>query len=120
MNLLIGYVLVYRTTLGLRALAVFAFAMLLKFMVDDHGLNVDHKDACQRIGRWLLAGTVLLGWAIGYATELPPVWPALLQAFIAGAVILNVLKEELPEYRESRYWAFALGAVIYAALLLAL
>ncbi len=119
-NLLIGYVLVFRSALGLRALLLFAVAMLLKFIVNDHGLHVDHKAAYYRIGRWLLAGAVLLGWAVGYAVELPPVWPALLQAFIAGAVLLNVLKEELPEYRESRYWAFALGAIVYAALLVAL
>jgi hypothetical protein len=45
---------------------------------------------------------------------------ALLFAFLAGGVILNVLKEELPEERQSRFWAFALGAGIYTVLLLAL
>jgi hypothetical protein len=38
---------------------------------------------------------------------------------MAGGVILNVLKEELPEERQSKFWAFALGAAIYAALLVA-
>jgi hypothetical protein len=41
----------------------------------------------------------------------------ILFAFVAGGVILNVLKEELPEERQSKFWAFALGAAIYAALL---
>jgi hypothetical protein len=41
-------------------------------------------------------------------------------AFLAGGVVLNVLKEELPEERESRFWAFALGAASYTALLLVL
>jgi zinc transporter ZupT len=45
---------------------------------------------------------------------------ALLFAFLAGGVILNVLKEELPEERQSRFWAFTLGAGFYAVLLLAL
>jgi hypothetical protein len=31
---------------------------------------------------------------------------------------MNVLKEELPEERESRFWAFALGAAAYALVLL--
>lgn len=44
---------------------------------------------------------------------------AALFAFLAGGVILNVLKEELPEERESRFSAFAGGALLYAALLLA-
>ena len=33
-------------------------------------------------------------------------------------MVLNVLKEELPENRESRFWAFALGATLYSPLLL--
>lgn len=41
-------------------------------------------------------------------------------AFLAGEVILNVLKEELPNERKSRFGAFALGTAAYAALLLVL
>jgi len=41
-----------------------------------------------------------------------------LVAFLAGSVVLNVLKEELPEYRESQVWAFAMGCAGYTALLL--
>ena len=53
-------------------------------------------------------------------TEIPEVAIAVLVAFLAGGVVLNVLKKELPEERESRFWAFALGATLYAALLLVL
>ena len=38
--------------------------------------------------------------------------------FPAGGVVLNVLKEELPENRESRFWASAAGTAGYTALLL--
>ena len=44
----------------------------------------------------------------------------MLTAFLAGGVVMNVLKEELPEERESRAWAFALGTALYTMLLLAL
>lgn len=117
-SFLIGYVLPEQD--GFQPLFLFSLAMLLKFVVNDHGLYADYKERYYRTGRWILAAATLLGWGMGYATGLPPTGVALLQAFIAGAVILNVLKEELPEARESRYWAFALGAVTYAALLLAL
>ncbi len=43
---------------------------------------------------------------------------AALTAFLGGGVVLNVLKEEVPSERQSRFWAFAPGAVGYAALLL--
>lgn len=119
MNVLIGYLLIRRHD-TLQALALFFVAMLLKFIVNDHGLHEDHKTAYDRLGRWILAGAVLLGWLVGFRFDPPAVTPAMLQAFLAGAVLLNVFKEELPAERQSRLWAFALGAVSYAVLLLAL
>lgn len=63
---------------------------------------------------------MLLGLGVGYAAELSELAIAVLIAFLAGGVILNVLKEELPDERQSRFWSFALGIVGCAALLLAL
>lgn len=61
---------------------------------------------------------VLAGWGVGVSTEVHPAALAALFAFLAGGVILNVLKEELPEERNSAFSAFALGSFCYAALLL--
>lgn len=38
--------------------------------------------------------------------------------FLSGGIILNVIREELPSDRESRFWAFAAGTAGYATLLL--
>ncbi len=62
---------------------------------------------------------MLVGWGLGRLVEPLPEVVAGLFAFLAGGVVLNVLKEELPEERESRFSAFLVGAVGYAALLLA-
>ena len=62
----------------------------------------------------------MAGTALGLATEVPEAVIASLVAFLSGGVVLNVLKEELPEERESSFWAFAAGAAGYAALLTAL
>ncbi len=51
-------------------------------------------------------------------TTLPEFVVGILFAFLAGAIVLNVLKEELPEERQSRFWLLAPGALGYAALLL--
>jgi hypothetical protein len=48
-------------------------------------------------------------------TELSTFAIGRLLAFLGGGVILNVMKEELPEERDSRFWAFAAGAAVYAA-----
>jgi hypothetical protein len=117
-NALVGYLLLHREQPGLRGLAFFAVAMALHFLVTDFGLDEDHKLRYRRVGRWLLAAAVAAGLAAGAATEIPKAALAVLVGFLAGGVILNVLKEEVPSERQSRFWAFALGMGVYAALLL--
>ena len=119
-NGLIGYSVVHREILGLLSLALFAAAMGLHFLVTDYGLREHHKRAYARFGRFILAGAVLAGWTVGVATEVSEATLGVLLGFLSGGVILNVLKEELPEERASRFWAFALGVAGYAGLLLAL
>jgi len=51
-------------------------------------------------------------------TEVHELIIAFLMALIAGGVILNVLKEELPEERESSLGAFIIGLAVYSVLLL--
>ncbi len=118
-NFVVGYLLVQREGTGLRSLALFFLAMALWFVVNDYGLRSEHKDQYRRIGRWLLSGVILLGWGAGLSAPVPGVLLSLALAFVAGGIVLNVLKEELPRERESRFWAFALGAALYSALLLA-
>lgn len=117
-NALVGYLLVHREASEGLGIVFFAIAMAFHFAVNDRGLSLHHKHIYQRVGRWILAAATLVGWILGYATEIHRIAIALLFAFLAGGIILNVLKEELPEERESRFWAFALGATIYASLLI--
>jgi hypothetical protein len=115
-NALIGYLLLHRGEKDLRGLAIYAFAMVLPFIVNDHGLSADHGATYGRYERWILAAAVFLGWALGAATDVPRLLVSTLFAFLADGVVLNVLKEEPPEERQSRFSPFAAG---YAALLLA-
>ena len=117
-NALIGYLLLHREEPGFQSLLLYAFAMSVHFVVNDHGLSEDHKETYHRFGRWVLAAAVVAGWVVGVAGDVSEAALAVLFAFLAGGVVLNVLKEELPEERQSRFWAFALGASAYAAILL--
>jgi hypothetical protein len=116
-NVLIGYLLPRREEAGLWPLALYFVAMALHFATTDYGLRKDHAERYDAVVRWIMAGGLLIGWGIGLATALPEVAVGLLFAFLAGGIVLNVLKEELPEERRSRFWPFALGAGGYAALL---
>lgn len=119
-NALIGYLLLHREQSGLGSLIFFAVAMSLHFLVNDYGLREHHKEMYKHIGRWILVAAILAGWGIGLFAEVSEVVLAMLIAFLSGGIILNVLKEELPEERESRFSAFVLGVAAYTALLLAL
>lgn len=116
-NVIIGYLLVQREAETVPGLVVYAAAIGLHFVVNDASLREHHEHRYAQVGRWLLAGAVLLGWALAALATLPGAALALAFAFLAGGIVLNVLKEELPEERESRFGAFLTGIVAYAALL---
>ena len=117
-NALIGYLLVQRDEQNLREALVFFVAMALHFTVNDYGLRQDHKGTYKHVGRWILSGAILVGWLTGLITTISDTAVHALFAFLAGGVILNVLKEELPEDRQSRFLPFVAGAILYAMLLL--
>jgi hypothetical protein len=117
-NLIIGYLLLDREEGGLVNLATYAIAMGLHFVVNDQGLREQSHPGYDKIGRWVLAFAAVAGWTIAIFVDLPPVAIAGLFAFLAGGVILNVLKYELPADRQSDFRAFLLGAAGYAAILL--
>ncbi|MFZ3585191.1 hypothetical protein ACOI1H_24100 [Loktanella sp. DJP18] len=119
-NLIIGYLLLHREESGYGSLIIYGLAMALHFVTNDFGLRQDHKARYDTTARWILAGAVLSGWVLGWLTDVSQVGVGLLFAFLAGAVVLNVLKEELPDERESRLLPFVGAAMAYAALLLAL
>jgi zinc transporter ZupT len=119
-NALIGYLLVHREDQEVKGLLLFFVAIALHFLVNDYGLRQDHKDTYHQLGRWVLAGAVLGGWLIGLVTDVGEVAVDVLFSLVAGAIILNVLKEELPEERQSRFLPFITGVTFYAILLLLL
>ncbi len=117
-NAVIGYLLVHREDQSLHSLLFFTLALGFHFVVNDFGLREHHQHRYDRLGRWVLSAAVLAGWGVGQGVGINEAALALLFSFLAGGIVLNVLKEELPEERHSRFWAFALGCIVYAALLL--
>jgi len=117
-NALVGYLLAQRQQQSLRAMLAYTVAMVLHFCVNDYALRQHHKHSYHDRGRWVLAAAILLGWLAGITTSLSAAMTSTLFAFLAGAITLNVLKEELPSERQNRFWAFTFGAVFYTAILL--
>jgi hypothetical protein len=117
-NALVGYLLLHREETGPWGLSLYFAAMALHFLVNDHGLREHHQAAYARFGRWILAAAVFVGVSVSYLVAVPETLISLLFAFLVGGIVLNVIKEELPEERESSFWAFGVGVAGYTLVLL--
>lgn len=116
-NTLIGYLLLHGEQETIMGLIYYFLALAVHFITSDNSLREAHEEIYDRIGRWILAGAILVGWVLGRFVEVNESVIAVLFALLAGGVILNVMKEELPEERESNFWAFAAGVAGYTLLL---
>lgn len=119
-NALLGYLIVHEIATGSTQTFLFPLAIGVHFAANDHGLYHDHKHLYARYGRKIIAGAAVLGGIAGDALVVPETVTASVMAFLIGSMIMNILKEELPEVGESRIVPFMLGAFGYAALLLAI
>ncbi|AQQ52042.1 ZIP family transporter [Planococcus lenghuensis] len=116
-NGLIGYLLIREEFADGWGKTFFFIAMGVHFITNDRGLRATHKEDYDKFGRWLLTAAVFIGWLIGVFTEVSELLISFLVAFLAGSVILNVMKEELPDERASSFSAFFMGLTAYSFLL---
>lgn len=118
-NAIVGALAVGRAGDGDRLeLVLFVLALGVHFVVNDLGLRHHHRHRYDRLGRPILAGAVLAGWVLGSLLEVSEVTVGVALALVSGGIVLNVIKEELPEERASRFVPFAAAAAGYAAVLL--
>ena len=115
-NFIIGYVLVAEFTGA--ELFFFTLAMAFHFLVNDYSLRHHHRQLYHDKGRWMISLGILAGAIVALLTEISHHIIAGGTAFVAGAVIMNALKEELPEERENKFGAFLAGIVFYSAILM--
>ena len=123
LNAAIGYAVARPGDQAVEPLWMFALAMGLHFLANDHALVEHHGERYQRIGRWLLVAGLVAGWLIGTLPEVEvrPDALALVLAYIAGGTIVNIFRHELPDTdRSSDVLAFAAAAAVYGVLLLSL
>ena len=114
----VSYLLNHREDEGVIGLALYFAAMVLHFVTADFGSRAEHPELYDGKARWVLVAATLGGWAVGLFLELPELAIGCLFAFIGGAIVLVVLKEELPENRRSRFGPFLAGSLLYAAMVL--
>lgn len=101
-------------------LALLAIILGLHFVGLDHRLKHRYADTYDRTIKWWLAAAVISGWIIAMLTKVSDTTLALWTAFVAGAIIISVIREELPSDTHSRFTPFLAGATGTSLLILVL
>jgi zinc transporter ZupT len=99
---------------------IFVVSMAVHFLVVDYRMMAIHKDAYQRIGRWVLTLAIITGWVVGVTTVISPILVTLLLAFLAGGIVLVVLEEEFSRDHPSSFVAFAAAVLLYTLVQIAI
>jgi hypothetical protein len=106
-NFLITYTMSLRARSSITATVLFTVAMALHFVLTDRKFCRLYKVRFNHLGRFILIidpVNVLIA--------------AFMVAFLAGSVLLNVFREELPATGLTSYCWFAFGAVLITCILL--
>ena len=118
-NFLITYTMSLRALGSLTATVLFTFAMALHFVLTDRKFCRLYKKKFQHLGRFILMCALLLGWL--FSVLFDPVnilAAAFMLAFLAGSILLNVFREELPAAGLTSYCWFSFGALLITFILL--
>lgn len=95
-----------------------SFAFRRERFNTDHSIAKTQAEIYDRIGKYILAFALYLGFLAGVLTEIPKTTVIYAVAFVAGGLILNVLSYELPRDEKSQsFLAFALGGILYSLIL---
>lgn len=120
MNFLVGDAIADQSDREVRPLTLFVIAMGLHNLVNDQALHDIDERLFKRYGNLILISSLLFGWVTGYISHVSQAAIALALAFIAGGVIVNVLRHELPNADTRNFNAFAISSLAYALLLLSI
>ena len=120
LNAIFGYLLQDMVNHGLLRCILFFVAVSLHFFIIDQGLREHHKTPYDKKGRWLLTAAIMAGAIAAQTPHLNEAAISIVWSFLAGSIILNILKRELPDEQKSCFWSFVGGTALYSGLLLLL
>lgn len=117
-SLLIAFNLRFEVRTSLLGAMLFSIALILHFFSADRTMEIHYSSLFERYGRYILGIMPLAGWALSVLFPERQSEAAVFLAFIAGAVLFNVIKDEVPGAERGEPKFFVAGALIYAAVLL--
>lgn len=118
-NFLITYTMSLRAQSSSTATVLFTFAMALHFVLTDRKFCRFYSLQFNHWGRFILISALLTGWLCSVIFDPVNVLiAAFMLSFLAGSVLLNVFREELPASGLVSYFWFSFGALLIMFILL--
>lgn len=118
-NFLITYTMSLRALSSILATILFTVAMALHFVLTDRKFTRFYSSQFIHFGRFILICALFIGWICSVIFDPVNVLiAAFMLAFLAGSVLLNVFRDELPETGLISYFWFSFGALLIMVILL--
>ena len=118
-NMLIAYTVIASNVQGIQAF-FYAAAIGMHFIAVAHDLWRENPEKYTKVGRFVIASGIFIGWLIGVVFQLSSFFQSIIFAFISGAMILNVLKNELPNDKDAHFPTFTIAIIFYTVVTLSL
>ncbi len=114
-NGLITYTMSLRALTGMTYTVLFTFAMALHFVLMDRKFCRLYPIQFNHFGRFFLISALFAGWFLSAVFDpVRVMFVALMTAFLAGSILLNVFREELPNSDLASFRWFVLGTGLIA------
>ena len=117
-NGIFGYLLQDLENHSLLMCILFFLTVSLHFFIIDHHLREHHPISYDKQVRWIFTAAIMVGAIAGRSLHLNEAALSIVWSFLAGSLIFNILKHELPDEQESCFGSFTTGAGLYTTLLL--
>jgi hypothetical protein len=118
-NFLITYTMSLRVEASLLATILFTVTMALHFVLGDQKFYRLYPIRFDKLGRFILIFSLFMGWLFSVIFDPVNVLAlAFLTSFLAGSVLFNVFREELPCSTLSSYPWFLLGVFLISLCLM--
>lgn len=115
-NFFVGASLSDSSNPEIQPLTLFTIAIGLHYFITDHLSKISDK----KLVLWSLICALFVGYLIGNLAKIPDTVTAIGISFVAGGILLNTFRYELPKREKDGYFWFVCGALLYTAILLVL
>lgn len=112
-NVLMGYFIFGFERARIFPYVLAGLVMCIHFVGVDHQVRERNRRAFDEYLRWIMAFCVFLGAAIAYTDNMPEQFVFTGSAFLGGAMLVNVMSEELPSPDSGSLKPFMSGVLLF-------